>query len=79
MRVDMAREFAAVRVDMAKEFAAVRAMFEDSCEYPALGDPNDYAVGTIPAVDSSGVHLVALTLLKEMGNNSAAAGSGLSD
>jgi nucleoside phosphorylase/NTP pyrophosphatase (non-canonical NTP hydrolase) len=55
-----------------KEFAAMRTMFEDSSENPVVGDPNDYVLGTIPARDGSGMHLVALTLLKEMGNNSAA-------
>lgn len=56
-----------------KEFAAMRVMFEESSEYPVAADPNDYVLGTIPARDGSGVHLVALTLLKAMGNNSAAA------
>src|SRR5439155_7041980 len=40
---------------------------------PIAGDPNDYVVGTIPSFDGHGVHLIVLTLLKELGNNSAAA------
>jgi nucleoside phosphorylase len=48
-------------------------MLDESREHPIAGDPNDYVVGTIPATDGAGTHLVVLTLLKEMGNNSAAA------
>jgi nucleoside phosphorylase len=56
-----------------KEFAAIRVMLEEETPSPVAGDPNDYVVGTIPAKDGSGFHIVAVTLLKEMGNNSAAA------
>ena len=56
-----------------KEFAAMRMMLDEQSFNPVAGDPNDYIVGTIPRFDNSGVHLVVLTLLKEMGNNSAAA------
>ena len=56
-----------------KEFAAIRTMLEEERRSPIAGDPNDYVLGTIPAKDGSGFHIVAVTLLKEMGNNSAAA------
>ena len=56
-----------------KEFAAMRKMFDEECPHPVASDPNEYVVGTIPSVDGSGAHLVVVTLLKEMGNNSAAA------
>jgi nucleoside phosphorylase/NTP pyrophosphatase (non-canonical NTP hydrolase) len=56
-----------------KECAAMRAMFEESRDYPIKGDPNEYVVGTIPSRDGEGAHVVVLTLLKEKGNNSAAA------
>jgi len=56
-----------------KEFAAMRSMFEEDYEHSVAGDPNDYVIGTIPAKDLSGNHLIALTLLKGTGNNSAAA------
>lgn len=55
-----------------KEFAAVRAMLDDSEVLTIRGDPNDYVVGKISALDGSGDHLVIVTLLKKMGNNSAA-------
>ncbi len=56
-----------------KEFAAMRLMLDEQSWNPIAGDPNDYVVGSIPSVDGSGIHLVAVTLLKEIGNNSAAA------
>jgi nucleoside phosphorylase/NTP pyrophosphatase (non-canonical NTP hydrolase) len=56
-----------------KEFAAVRVMLEEEMPNPIANDPNDYVVGTIPANDGSGFHIVVVTLLKEMGNNGAAA------
>ncbi len=56
-----------------KEFAAMRAMLVEEASSGFAGDPNDYVLGTIPADDGSGFHLVAVTLLKEMGNNSASA------
>jgi nucleoside phosphorylase/NTP pyrophosphatase (non-canonical NTP hydrolase) len=56
-----------------KEFAAMRMMLEEETLNPVAGDPNDYIVGTIPTFDEGGYHTVVLTLLKEMGNNSAAA------
>ncbi|QOY88382.1 5'-methylthioadenosine/S-adenosylhomocysteine nucleosidase family protein [Paludibaculum fermentans] len=56
-----------------KEFAAMRTMLEEERTSPIASDPNDYVLGTIPARDESGSHIVAVTLLKEMGNNSAAA------
>jgi nucleoside phosphorylase/NTP pyrophosphatase (non-canonical NTP hydrolase) len=56
-----------------KEFAAIRIMLEEEKSNPIAGDPNDYFVGTIPTNDESGSHTIAVTLLKEMGNNSAAA------
>ena len=51
----------------------MRAMLAESRENPIPGDPNDYVLGTIPVASGSGSHIVVLTLLKEMGNNSAAA------
>jgi nucleoside phosphorylase/NTP pyrophosphatase (non-canonical NTP hydrolase) len=56
-----------------KEFAAMRMMLDEEISNPIAGDPNDYYVGTIPTDDGTGSHLVVVTLLKEMGNNSAAA------
>jgi nucleoside phosphorylase/NTP pyrophosphatase (non-canonical NTP hydrolase) len=56
-----------------KEFAAMRVMLEEQQTNPVAGDPNDYTIGTIPALDGSGSHIVAVTLLKDMGNNSASA------
>lgn len=56
-----------------KEFAAMRVMLDEETAQPMAGDPNDYIVGTIASSDGSGSHLVVVTLLKEMGNNSAAA------
>jgi nucleoside phosphorylase/NTP pyrophosphatase (non-canonical NTP hydrolase) len=56
-----------------KEFAAMRAMLDEESVAPVAGDPNDYVIGTIPVADGSGVHLVVVTMLKETGNNSAAA------
>lgn len=57
---------------LAKEFAAVRAMLDGARECTIADDPNDYVIGTVPAKDGSGAHQVAVTLLKKMGNNSAA-------
>jgi nucleoside phosphorylase/NTP pyrophosphatase (non-canonical NTP hydrolase) len=56
-----------------KEFAAMRMMLDEQCMNPIASDPNDYVVGTIPAFDGTGNHVVVLTLLKDMGNNTAAA------
>jgi nucleoside phosphorylase len=56
-----------------KEFAAVRVMLEEEVLYPIAGDPGDYVLGTIPGSEGSGYHIVAVSLLKEMGNNSASA------
>lgn len=57
-----------------KEFAAMKAMFQESRQYPQIADdPNIYEIGIIPTTDGSGSHIVVLTMLKEMGNNSAAA------
>lgn len=55
-----------------KEFAAVRAMLDDSRPCRIEGDPNDYAIGTIAALDGSGSHWIALVMLKETGAGSAA-------
>jgi nucleoside phosphorylase/NTP pyrophosphatase (non-canonical NTP hydrolase) len=54
-----------------KEFAAMRSMLDEEVVQPVAGDPNHYVLGTIPLADGSGVHLVVVTLAKEMGNNSA--------
>jgi len=56
-----------------KEFAAMRMMFDEERVHPIAGDPNDYVLGTIPSSNGAGMHLVVVTLLKEMGNNSASA------
>ena len=52
-----------------KEFAAVRVML-DCCQavFPE-GDPNQYVIGDMPALN--GVHRVVLTLLPKTGNNPA--------
>lgn len=55
-----------------KEFAAVRKMLDEEIPYPINQDPNDYILGTIPSFDGNGVSVVVATLLKQMGNNSAA-------
>jgi nucleoside phosphorylase/NTP pyrophosphatase (non-canonical NTP hydrolase) len=55
-----------------KEFAAMKIMLENSRQWPPIeDDPNIYELGIIPAVDKSGDHLVIVTFLHEMGNNSA--------
>jgi nucleoside phosphorylase len=56
-----------------KEFAAMRAMLDEAQEHAVDGDPNNYAIGSIPACDGSGEHRVVVTLLKKAGNNTAAA------
>lgn len=55
------------------EFAAMKAMLDSPTDYRAEHDPNDCIVGTIPSRDGRSVHTIAVTLLKAMGNNSAAA------
>lgn len=55
-----------------KEFAAMRSMLDEQVVQPVAGDPNLYVLGTIPVADGRGVHLVVVTLAKDMGNNSAA-------
>ncbi len=57
---------------LAKEFAAVKAVLDEPRNLEIDGDPNDYIKGTIPASDGSGATHVVVTLLKKMGNNSAA-------
>jgi nucleoside phosphorylase/energy-coupling factor transporter ATP-binding protein EcfA2 len=52
-----------------KEFAAVRAMLESPIADVPPGDPNPYLKGTISG--PNGAHVVVLTLLPQMGNNSA--------
>lgn len=56
-----------------KEFAATCAMLSGAHDFPIKDDPNDYVIGTIPAADKSGNHVVVVTFLKRPGNNSAAA------
>lgn len=51
----------------------MRAMLDDSQTLEVSDDPNDYAVGFIPALDGTGRHAVILTLQKKPANNSAAA------
>ena len=55
-----------------EEFAAMRAMLDGTRRCDVEDDPSDYVTGTIPAADGKGVHHVVVTLLKKMGNNSAA-------
>jgi nucleoside phosphorylase/NTP pyrophosphatase (non-canonical NTP hydrolase) len=55
-----------------KEFAAMRIMFDEETPHHVVGDPNEYIVGLVRADDGRGSHVIALTLLKELGNNSAA-------
>jgi len=53
------------------EFAAMKEMFEESDTREIDGDPNMYVIGVIPAL-TGGRHLVVLTMLNEIGNNTAA-------
>ncbi|MCC9705941.1 hypothetical protein E4N62_12180 [Streptomyces sp. MNU76] len=55
-----------------KEFAAMRAVLDESQIVEVKDDPNDYAVGTVTALDGSGTHRVVVTLQKKPANNSAA-------
>lgn len=55
-----------------KEMAAMRAMLDAKWDFQVADDPNEYVIGKIAARDGSGDHYVAVTLLKKMGNNSAA-------
>ena len=55
------------------EFAAMLAMLDEQRPLSVSGDPNDYVVGSFPAVDGSGMHHIVVTLLKKIGNNTAAA------
>ena len=58
-----------------EEFAAVRRMLDEPCvERKTPGDPNNYVIGSIPAVRDGqviGRHRVALTQLRKFGTNSA--------
>lgn len=56
-----------------KEFAAMCTMLDNVQSFHVAGDPSDYAVGTIPWKHGRGEHYVVISLLKKMGNNSAAA------
>lgn len=56
-----------------EEFAAMRLMLDEESSNPVAGDPNDYFVGTIGAENGEGAHTVLVTMLKDMGNNSATA------
>lgn len=56
-----------------KEFAAMTAMLDEPEEKHVAGDPNSYLIGKIPTLQGENAHLVVLTLLKDMGNNSASA------
>ena len=58
-----------------KEFAAMRAMLDEHKEKRVADDPNHYAIGTIPTSDGTRHHTVVLTLLKDLGNNSASIGT----
>ncbi len=53
-----------------KEFAAVRVMLDRSAPDSPEADPNIYELGEIPV--PGGKHSVVITLLTDMGNNSAA-------
>lgn len=55
-----------------KEFAAMRMMLDEEVQISAAGDPNDYVLGRIQSKVGYHDHLVVVTLLKEIGNNSAA-------
>jgi nucleoside phosphorylase/NTP pyrophosphatase (non-canonical NTP hydrolase) len=55
-----------------KEFAAMRMMLDEEAPMAKTGDPNDYVLGRIQSTVSGIDHLVVVTLLKEIGNNSAA-------
>lgn len=54
------------------EFAAMQSMLENVKEVFIKGDPNDYVLGKIPALGGEGYHSIIITLLKKIGNNSAA-------
>lgn len=56
-----------------KEFVAVKAMLDDLLEWtaPGTGAGRRYVLGSVPA-RGGGAHIVAVALLTEMGNNSAA-------
>ncbi len=51
----------------------MRAMLDNPQSLEVPNDPNDYAVGFVPALDGSGQHAVILTLQKKPANNSAVA------
>lgn len=54
-----------------KEYAAVCVMLEEPEERSIPGDSSEYTIGKIPA-RGGGYNVVVATLLKQMGNNSAA-------
>jgi HEAT repeat protein/nucleoside phosphorylase/energy-coupling factor transporter ATP-binding protein EcfA2 len=54
-----------------KEYAAVCVMLEEPEERSFPGDSSEYTIGKIPA-RGGGYNVVVVTLLKQMGNNSAA-------
>jgi nucleoside phosphorylase/NTP pyrophosphatase (non-canonical NTP hydrolase) len=55
------------------ELAAMRTMMDTAHDYPVKEDPNEYLIGTVRSKDGRHDHVVALTLLKDKGNNTAAA------
>ncbi len=55
------------------ELAAMKLMLDTSQKYPVVGDPNEYLIGTIRSKDQARDHVIAVSLLKDKGNNSAAA------
>lgn len=62
----------AIVTALPKEFAAVRSLFDECHEFSHPNDPNDYVVAVL--TDSEGgQHYFPIALLKQMGNNSAAA------
>ena len=63
----------AVVTALPKEFAAMLAMLDDARPITVFGDPNDYAMGRIPAIDGTGNHHIAVALQKKPSNNSASA------
>jgi nucleoside phosphorylase len=63
----------AVVTALPKEFAAMLAVLDDARPVTIPADPNDYALGKIPAIDGTGNHYVIVALQKKPANNSASA------
>lgn len=56
-----------------KELAAMQLMMDSSKGKSIDGDPNDYFIGTIPALEGSGKHTIVVALLKQKGMGAATA------